>query len=99
MAGSYGHCVSDDGQLLENGDLVAMIENLGDAYEAINEMYGMIWLLADAWAKSGDLEVYLATSLGAKDRSVEIPPEKVVEWAREHYRKGLEVSPGTDGLL
>lgn len=24
-----------------------MIENLGDAYEAVEEMYGMIWLLAE----------------------------------------------------
>jgi anti-sigma regulatory factor (Ser/Thr protein kinase) len=47
MAGSYNHCVADDGQLFTPKDLVQMIENLGDAYEAIEEMYGMIWLLAD----------------------------------------------------
>jgi hypothetical protein len=48
MAGSYNHCVAKDGQLLVNRDLVQMIENLGDAYEAIEEMYGMIWRLASS---------------------------------------------------
>ncbi len=46
MAGSYSHCVNDDGSLLSNEDFVDMIDNLGDAYEAVQEMYGMIWLLA-----------------------------------------------------
>jgi len=46
MAGSYNHCVDKrDGQLLANEDLVQMVENLGDAYETIEEMYGMIWFL------------------------------------------------------
>lgn len=47
MAGSYSHCVADDGQLLRNEDCVQMIENLGDAYEAIEEMYELIWILAN----------------------------------------------------
>lgn len=44
MAGSYNHCVNKDGTL----DLprLSRIENLGDAKEAIEEMYGMIWFLA-----------------------------------------------------
>lgn len=49
MAGSYNHCVDEHGRLLSNSDMMitgAMIENLGDAYEAIEEMYGMIWFLA-----------------------------------------------------
>lgn len=46
MAGSYDHCVADDGQLLVNEDFADMIENLGDAFEAVEEMYGMIWYLA-----------------------------------------------------
>jgi hypothetical protein len=48
MAGSYNHCVAKDGQLLVNEDLIQMVENLGDAYEALEEMYGMIWYLAAA---------------------------------------------------
>lgn len=46
MAGSYKHCVTDDGLLRTDGSFTGMIENLGDAWEAIEEMYGMIWLLA-----------------------------------------------------
>lgn len=46
MAGSYKHCVAEDGQLLVNEDLIKMVETLGDAYEAIEEMYGMIWWMA-----------------------------------------------------
>lgn len=44
MAGSYNHCVNEDGTL-DLPDL-SRIENLGDAKEAIEEMYGMIWWLA-----------------------------------------------------
>jgi len=49
MAGSYNHIVTDDGNLMSNDQMMisgAMIENLGDAYEAIEELYGMIWYLA-----------------------------------------------------
>jgi len=76
MAGSYNHCVSDDGQLLRptRADFQNQVENLGDAFESIEEMFGMIWYLA-----SGDA-----------DR---------VELARQHFRRGLEMSPGTDGQL
>jgi len=47
MAGSYNHIVTDDGNLISNEEFPNMIENLGDAYEAIEEMYGMIWWLAN----------------------------------------------------
>ena len=51
MAGSYNHCVKTredggNGELLANEDLVGMLENGGDVYEAVEEMYGMIWWLA-----------------------------------------------------
>lgn len=48
MAGSYNHAVdhNGDGQLYCNEDFVQMVENLGDAYETVQEMYGMIWWLA-----------------------------------------------------
>ena len=44
MAGSYLHCVDDDGRLREPEELG--LENGGDVYEAVEEMYGMIWYLA-----------------------------------------------------
>lgn len=46
MAGSYNHVVTDDGNLVANEYFPNVIENLGDAYEMAEEMYGMIWWLA-----------------------------------------------------
>lgn len=46
MAGSYKHIVDDKGRLLDNDDFVGMIENLGDAYEMAEQLYGMVWWLA-----------------------------------------------------
>lgn len=43
MAGSYAHIVNEQGQFVGT----RFIENLGDAYEALEECYGMIWQLAD----------------------------------------------------
>ena len=52
MAGSYRHVVTrKKGKLRERRDLLGMLEtSSGDVYEAVEEMYGMIWLLADAIA-------------------------------------------------
>jgi hypothetical protein len=48
MAGSYNHCVTNKGKLRAPKDLLGMLDAMpcGDVYEAIEEMYGMIWLLA-----------------------------------------------------
>lgn len=46
MAGSYNHIITDRGNLVSNEMFTRMIENLGDAYEMTEEMYGMIWWLA-----------------------------------------------------
>lgn len=48
MAGSYKHCVNDEGQFIGT----AYLDHLGDAYEALEEMYGMIWFLAGAGAEN-----------------------------------------------
>jgi hypothetical protein len=53
MAGSYNHVVTNNGNLVDNERFVQMVENLGDAYEAVEEMYGMIWWLAHMAADSG----------------------------------------------
>jgi hypothetical protein len=47
MAGSYSHATDEVGNLRDNESFAGMIENLGDAYEMAEEMYGMIWWLAD----------------------------------------------------
>lgn len=46
MAGSYRHCVDNDGNFLDV-DFTDMIENLGDAYEACEMMVWMIKYLAE----------------------------------------------------
>lgn len=43
MAGSYGHITNNVGQFVG----VDLLENGGDVYEACEELYGMIWYLAD----------------------------------------------------
>ena len=49
MAGSYGHVASDAertrGQLLEPRDVASMLENPGDVWEAVEQMFDMIWFL------------------------------------------------------
>lgn len=54
MAGSYNHCIGRDGKLLNSEELNASIENGGDVYEAIEELYGMLWLLADNYPVPAD---------------------------------------------
>jgi len=76
MAGSYKHCVDDNGNLLDNEHLVGMLENGGDVYEAVEEMYGMIWWLADV---ADNLQ-------GSPGIS------QWVEEARQHYQEGLKVA-------
>ncbi len=44
MAGSYEHCVNDDNSLREPDEIT--VDNMGDAYEAIEHMYWMIYLLS-----------------------------------------------------
>ena len=46
MAGSYEHVTTSKGKLRSPETMFGMIENRGDTYEAIEEMYGMIWWLA-----------------------------------------------------
>lgn len=46
MAGSFSHCLGDDGKFRFD-----LIENMGDAHEACEEMFDMILWLADRLAK------------------------------------------------
>jgi hypothetical protein len=60
----------------------------GDVYEAIEEMYGMIWWLAEQKTLRNDVlpaEAWTAAEW--------------VERARQSYHRGLDASPGTDGEL
>lgn len=46
MAGSYRHATLENGRLRSRATMSMATENPGDAYETIEEMYGMIWYLA-----------------------------------------------------
>lgn len=92
MAGSYSHCVGDDGKLLPPEELCSMLEcTSGDVYEAIEEMYGMIWYLATF----ADMGVQRAARTPWHE-VVSDPGKigKLVEQARQRYRDGIASSPG-----
>lgn len=55
MAGSYNHIITEHGNLRSNESFTQMIENLGDAYEMAEELYGMIWWLAHMAPDAGPM--------------------------------------------
>lgn len=46
MAGSYNHVITEEGNLRGPEKVSQTLETGGDVYEAVEEMYGMIWWLA-----------------------------------------------------
>jgi hypothetical protein len=50
MAGGYGHVVQKDGNLRSNLSVVQILENGGDVFETVEQLYGMIWFLAGTYA-------------------------------------------------
>jgi hypothetical protein len=90
MAGSYNHCVDEEtGKLLISRQVQGMLEcHSGEVYEAIQEMYGMIWWLAEQ------------NTLGPeRQRADAWTAAEWVERARQSYGRGLDASPGIDGVL
>lgn len=49
MAGSFTHILDDDGRLLGPEAMSGMLDTDGDVYETVEQLYGMIWLLADGF--------------------------------------------------
>lgn len=47
MAGSYNHAVDDQGRLRNWQTMTIATETQADAYETIEELFGMVWFLAD----------------------------------------------------
>ena len=79
MAGSYNHVVADNGNLGSNSHVVAMLENGGDVFEAVEEMYGMIW--------------WLATQIANEQFGAAADPALYVDAAQTEYKTGLAESP------
>lgn len=76
------------GSLLHPRPLLGMLEasGSGDVYEAIEEMYGMIWYLAKNLAEASN--AYAGFDAGGPDN-----PKTFVEHARLNYKEGLTLSP------
>lgn len=84
MAGSWRHMTTRKGKLRNGGTFAGMIENLGDAYEAAEECYGMIWYLAGM----------MATDLNWTELTGPPPREQVlavIAEAEAHYQEGLRL--------
>lgn len=82
MAGSYNHVTGQAGELLNPPAVLGMLDCYsGDVYEAIEEMYGMIWELATRLSQET-----------ADDEWIE-SAETAIEDARQNYQRGLAVSP------
>lgn len=88
MAGSYNHVVDrETGRLYDAEGINGMLEcHSGDVVECVEEMYGMIWWLAEQYARS--LEDAQGEPEGTHSTT------EMVEEARKNYREGLETSPG-----
>jgi len=97
MAGSFQHMTTKSGKLRSNESFTGMIGNLGDAYEAAEECYGMIWFLAEQLvdALSRDqpprevaylLDAEFYTTRSRRDRV-----RQVVRLAGEKYKDGLQL--------
>jgi len=79
MAGSYENVTTGSGSLMNQKNILESLDIPvgGDAYEAIEEMYGMIWYLA---GKLVEAEVYS-------------DPLDAVEEASTFHEDGLKESP------
>jgi hypothetical protein len=87
MAGSYNHIVTDDGNLGSNEHVVSMLENGGDVFEAVEELYGMIWYLA-----AGHVESIENRFPYDAPRAKQAATKLLVEVAHKNYKLGLEVA-------
>jgi hypothetical protein len=87
MAGSYSHVTTNHGNLVSEEAFPGMIENLGDAFEMAEEMYGMIWFLAHQ-SVAAHVAPEQLQSLAFVRESI----KDVVEAARQNYPVGLRVA-------
>jgi len=85
MAGSWRHMTTRTGELRDPKSFNGMIENGGDAYEAAQQCYGMIWYLASVVAQYRSMEAAQAPS---PSREIMLG---VINEARLHYKDGLKL--------
>jgi len=82
VAGSWDHMTTKSGKLRNNESFCDMVENLGDAYEAAEECYGMVYYLARQVAN-------MRTVYGSFGQTV--TREEVIREAQDHYKEGLRL--------
>jgi hypothetical protein len=85
VGGSWDHITDDQGRFTGT----ALIDNLGDAYEALQQCYGMIQYLAQEIA-----EDWAAEQPDAEQIAVE--RADVIEDARQHAADGLALGGQVD---
>lgn len=86
MAGSYNHVIKKStGELRSPGQVLSMLDcSSGDVYEAIEEMYGMIWHLG--YMLAGDYTT-------RRNPDAKAVAAEFIEEARDNYKQGLIFSP------
>lgn len=93
MAGSYNHVVTNAGNLGSNERVVGMLENGGDVFEGVKEMFGMIWWLSTELVNYGRVGIESIAVENEEDRIKRFNLIKAeVERARQNYTEGLAFS-------
>lgn len=82
MAGSWEHMTTKSGKLRSNETFCDMVENLGDAYEAAEECYGMVQYLADLLA---------AHIVVGKGKTHSETRQMLINQASHEYKEGLRI--------
>lgn len=77
MAGSWNHMTTRRGRFRNNESFFGMMDTGGDCYEAAEECYGMVQVLAAELAASG--------FSGGRSR------EEWIKWAQQDYKRGLRI--------
>jgi len=84
MAGSYNHCITDAGDLYSPEQLSNMLENGGDVFEAVEEMYGMIWWLASLAPDAGPMTAEDLVEMARKNYPLGLELAKANKNKRKH---------------
>lgn len=87
----YRYTAEDIGKPYRDPETMSfpLVENMGDAVEALEECYGMVWYLAQQLGICLDGD----SDQGPEDRARALT---LIEEAREHYQDGYRLGAGVD---
>ncbi len=83
MAGSYDHITDEDGGLIEPREILNRLDAGGDLVECIEQLYGMIWFLANDGM----------TERNVLEKNEDQVRADLVKHAKHNYDEGLKYSP------